>query len=301
MTTGTTSRRLRAPTPLDSAQRGGGGYVWRFNLFHRIIHALAIVTFYTLAVTGLPLRFPDTPWAGPVIRAVGGVEQAGIIHRVAGALTLFYGIVHFAYVGMAIARSSNRKAMLWGPDSLVPGPQDALDFIRQWGYFFGVAKRPRFGRYSYMEKLDYWGEIWGYFVIGGSGLLLWFPVFFGAFLPGWIFNVATVFHGYEALIAICFLFAIHFFNVHLRPDKFPMDAVMFTGRATVEYMEEEHPGIADAIAAKSSLEPSASIQTPDHPAPPPGARATLVAAVFGHLALAGGLAVIGMILWVLLS
>jgi len=290
----------RAPTPLDSAQRGGGGYVWRFNLFHRIIHALAIVTFYTLAVTGLPLRFPDTPWAAPVMQAVGGVEMAGIIHRVAGALTLAYGLAHFIYVGIVLARSPERKAMLWGPDSLVPRPQDAIDFVKQWGYFFGIAERPRFGRYSYMEKLDYWGEIWGYVVIGGSGLLLWFPVFFGALLPGWIFNVATVFHGYEALVAICFLFAIHFFNVHLRPDKFPMDAVMFTGRATVHYMEEEHPGIAASIAEKASGDPRTAPQSPDHPAPPPSARATLVAAVLGHLALAGGLAVIGMILWVVL-
>ncbi len=291
----------RGRTPLDSAQRGGGGYVWRFNRFHRITHALAIVTFYVLVSTGLPLRFPEAPWAAPAMSLIGGVERAGILHRIAGALTLIYGTIHFVYVGLQIARAPSRKALLWGPDSLVPQPRDVVDFVRQWRWMFGLGPRPAFARYSYMEKLDYWGEIWGFVVIGGSGLLLWFPVFFGQILPGWIFNVATIFHGYEALIAICFLFAVHFFNVHLRPDKFPMDAVMFTGRATVHYMEEEHPEIADSIRRHAHLPPSGDDQRPDLPAPAPGPRTTFVAALFGHLALASGLAVIGMILWALIS
>jgi len=281
--------------PFDSAQRGKGPYIWRFSLFHRIIHAFAILTFYTLAITGIPLRFTCTPWSEPLIRFLGGVETAGLIHRVAGVITLLYGAVHFGYIAFKLIKGPNRKKMLWGDDSIVPHPKDAIDVVKQWGWFFGKAKRPVFGRYSYMEKLDYWGEIWGFVVIGGSGLLLWQPEWFSSWLPGWMYNVATIFHGYEALIAICFLFIVHFFN-QLRPDKFPLDAVMFTGRATAEYMEEEHTLLAERLDLEGEVSHKA---IHDRLAPAPGKVATVVAAIFGYLALAGGIAVIGMILWVL--
>jgi hypothetical protein len=73
-----------------------------------------------------------------------------------------------------------------------------------------------------------------------------------------MFNVATVFHGYEAMIAAAFLFTIHFFNVHLRPDKFPLDAVMFTGRGTLDYMIEEHPGMEEELRATAAKGRSAT-------------------------------------------
>ena len=106
----------------------------------------------------------------------------------------------------------------------------------------GKGPRPRFDRYTYWEKFDYWAVFWGMFIIGGSGLLLWFPFFFSSFLPGWIFNIATVIHGEEALLAVGFIFTIHFFNGHLRPEKFPMDPVIFTGRITEHEMLEERGG-----------------------------------------------------------
>src|SRR5690606_9103258 len=115
-------------------------------------------------------------------------------------------------------------------------------------------------------------------------------------MPGWIFNVATILHGYEAMLAAAFLFTIHFFNVHLRPDKFPLDAVMFTGRATREYMEEEHPGMMEQIdaVAQEGVSRRAII---DRQAPPPSRAMTLFAAIFGFATYGLGLAIIGMILW----
>ena len=171
-----------------------------------------------------------------------------------------------------------------------------VDFWNQIRWYFGLAPRPRFGRWSYMEKFDYFAVFWGVAIIGGSGLLLWFPEFFARFLPGWAFNVATIVHADEALLASGFIFTIHFFHVHFRPEKFPLDAVMFTGRATTEYMEEEHPLVADRIAALADRPPSLE-QIPDAPAPPPSRAASLWAAGLGFLALAVGLALTGMILW----
>ena len=98
-----------------------------------------------------------------------------------------------------------------------------------------------FDRWTYWEKFDYWAPFWGMFIIGASGLMLWFPIFFGGFLPGWVFNVATIVHGEEAFLAIVFLFTVHFFNSHFRPEKFPLDIVMFTGTLSLEEFKEERP------------------------------------------------------------
>jgi cytochrome b subunit of formate dehydrogenase len=282
--------------PLDAAQRGHGPYVWRFNLFHRWTHFFAMLSFYTLILTGLPLRFSCAPFAEPLIRFWGGVERAGLIHRWMAGFMVAYTVVHVAYIAGRFLRSKDKRRWLWGSNTMVPHPQDAQDFIKQFKWYFGKGPKPQFGRYGYLEKLDYFGEVWGFIVIGGSGFLLWFPEFFGAWLPGWIFNVATVFHGYEAMLAAAFLFTIHFFNVHLRPDKFPLDGVMFTGRATLEYMHEEHPAMMDELAGVTQ-QPVSERSVHDRPAPPPSRRSTLFATVFGFFAWGVGLATIGMILW----
>ena len=97
-------------------------------------------------------------------------------------------------------------------------------------WFFGHGPRPQYGRWTYWEKFDYFAVFWGVAIIGSTGLLLWFPEFFTRLLPGWFINVATIIHSDEALLAVGFIFTIHFFNTHFRPEKFPMDTVIFTGR-----------------------------------------------------------------------
>lgn len=282
--------------PLDAAQRGRGPYIWRFNLFHRVIHGFAILSMYVLVLTGIPLRFACAPFSAPLIRFWGGVERAGLIHRWMAGFMVAYSLVHIGWVVRKIVKAKDRKRWLWGSNSMVPHPQDARDFVQQFKWYFGKGPKPQFGRYGYLDKMDYFGEVWGLILIGGTGFMLWFPEFFGRWLPGWAFNVATVFHGYEAMIAASFLFIVHFFNVHLRPDKFPLDAVMFTGRGTLEYMIEEHPQMAEELQA-AARQPVSRQAVADLPAPPPSRAATLVATVFGFLLWGIGLAIIGMILW----
>ncbi len=107
-------------------------------------------------------------------------------------------------------------------------------------WFFGLGPRPMFDRWTYWEKFDYWAVFWGMAIIGGSGMMLAFPAATASVLPGWTFNVATIIHGEEAILAAVFLFTVHFFNNHFRPDKFPLDIVMFTGAVPLEEFKREH-------------------------------------------------------------
>jgi len=296
---GATSGRAARDIPLDAAQRGHGPYFWRFTLLQRWLHALLMVSFFVLVLTGIPLRFSCAPFSPALMSLWGGVENAGLIHRFAAAVMVGAFLTHIGTAARALYLAPDRRRLLWGPDSIVPQPRDVTDFIQQFRWFFGLAPRPQFGRFSYMEKFDYMAVFWGVFIIGGSGLLLWFPEFFARWLPGWVFNVATIVHGEEALLATSFIFTIHFFNVHLRPDKFPLDAVMFTGRATLEYMHEEHPTTAAGLA-DAGQQPASARAVHDLVAPPPSHRATLFASFFGFLAWGVGLATIGMMLWAVL-
>jgi hypothetical protein len=107
-------------------------------------------------------------------------------------------------------------------------------------WFFGLAPKPQLDRWTYWEKFDYWAPFWGVAIIGGSGAMLWFKGLTATYLPGWVFNLATIFHGEEAVLAAGFLFTVHFFNNHWRPDKFPLDILMFTGKMPLEEFKREH-------------------------------------------------------------
>jgi cytochrome b subunit of formate dehydrogenase len=144
--------------------------------------------------------------------------------------------------------------MLLGPQSLVPLPSDFRDVVRQFRYFVGLGPRPKWDRWTYWEKFDYWAVFWGVAVIGSTGLVMWFPEFFCSFLPGWIVNISLLVHSEEALLAIGFIFSIHFFNNHLRVEKFPMDPVIFTGSVPEEELREERPLEYERLKAEGRLD-----------------------------------------------
>jgi cytochrome b subunit of formate dehydrogenase len=286
-----------AATPMDAALRGTGPFVWRFNLLFRVVHALIVATFFVLVITGLPLRFSCAAWAPGLMRVLGGATRAGLAHRTAGMFVFGYFALYAAYVTWRGWQRRGRIGDWFGDESIVFRPKDLRDAVAMVKWFLGRGPQPRFGRYSYMEKFDYFAELWGVGAIGFTGLMLWQPEFFGRFFPGILFNVAIIVHSYEAMIATAFIFTIHFFNVHLRPDKWPVDAVMFTGRATLQYMEEEHPLVAERIGAGvRQVAPSARAVV-DQPAPAPRRWMHVVGAAGGLALLGVGLVLIGLILW----
>jgi cytochrome b subunit of formate dehydrogenase len=230
-----------------------GKHYSRFDAFDRVLHGLLMLSFLGLAATGLPLLFSDATWARRIASVLGSFEVAGWLHRVSATLLIVVFLLHLGRIARRIIRRRD-FGVLWGPRSMVPQPRDAVDLFKHVRWFLGRGGRPRFERFTYWEKFDYWAVFWGMFIIGASGLLLWFPVFFAQLVPGWVFNIALLVHGEEALLAVGFIFTIHFFNTHLRPEKFPVDYVIFTGRVTEEELKHERPDEYARLLREGRLE-----------------------------------------------
>jgi len=227
----------------------------RFNRLHRTLHACMIVSFLSLAITGLSLKFSYTKWAVVLSRLLGGFQTAGYVHRFAAVIMFSVFITHLVdLVRGKRRRQQSWRSLLFGPNTLIPTRQDLREFIATMKWFLHLGPRPRYGRWTYWEKFDYFAVFWGIFIIGSTGLTLWFPVFFTRFLPGWFINVATIIHSDEALLATGFIFTVHFFNTHLRPEKFPMDTTIFTGRMQLAELKRDKPREYEELVARGELE-----------------------------------------------
>jgi cytochrome b subunit of formate dehydrogenase len=211
----------------------GMRYFQRFTRSQMWMHVILFSTFLGLAATGLPLRFSESPWARLLARAVGGFGAILFFHKLCALIMTLAFLNHLKEI---IQRGivHREKGIFWGPTSMVPSWKDVKDLVMHMRWFVGLGPRPQFERYAYWEKFDYWAVFWGMVVIGFSGYAMWFAPFFSRFLPGWALNAALVIHSEEGLLAILFIFMIHFVNTHLRPGSFPMDMVIFTG------VESEH-------------------------------------------------------------
>jgi len=228
-------------------------YFRRFSASWRWIHLLFAVSTMTLALTGTTLLFAHTDWAKAVITLLGGPQVEAIIHRTAATIWLSVFLVHFVLAVGNIWRS--RKTFTWfGPTSMVPNLQDLRDIGRMFNWFIGRSARPHFDRWTYWQKFDYWAPFWGAAIIGFSGLMLFYPTLTSTLLPGWMFNLATIVHAEEALLATVFLFTVHFFNVHFRPDKFPLSTTIFTGGVPLEEFKHEHKLEYERLLASGELD-----------------------------------------------
>ncbi len=172
---------------------------------------------------------------------------------------------------------------------MIPTLQDGRDFIAHQKWFFGKGPRPAFDRWTYWEKFDYFAVFWGVFMIGLSGMIMWFPVIFTRILPGWVINIALIIHSDEALLAAGFIFTFHFFNTHFRIEKFPMDTVIFSGQMTVEELELERPAEYKSLIEKGELDKYLS--TPFSPS------LLRLLKIFGFCALVIGLSVVAWIIY----
>jgi cytochrome b subunit of formate dehydrogenase len=270
----------------------GGPHVKRFHGTQVAMHVTIVVSFLLLAATGLPLKFAEAPWAPALMSVFGSPVVASWLHRFAAAVTFGYFVWHLG--GLAWGHFiTKERGYLWGPHSMMPQPRDILDLFAMVRYFLYLGPRPKFDHFTYWEKFDYLAVFWGVAIIGLSGLVLWFPTAFTTVLPGWALNAAYVIHSDEALLATGFIFLFHFLHTHLRPESFPMDTVVFTGRMPLATFKHERPLEYERLVAEGKLE--------QYMVAAPSALELRIAYIFGFSAVTIGVLLAGFIFWALLS
>jgi predicted CXXCH cytochrome family protein len=273
----------------------------RFTPFERMLHIMVVTSFLLLVVTGMPLKFHYTDWAKTIFNVMGGPSVARSLHHFAAIITFLYFSLHLTDRTRACWRGRGNLldpvtrrfqfkrliAILFGPDSMMPNMNDWREFIAHQKWFFGKGPRPQFERWTYWEKFDYLAVFWGVAMIGASGLIMWFPLFFTRFLPGWVINIAMIVHSDEALLAAGFIFTFHFFNTHFRIEKFPMDTVIFSGRISKTEMLHERKRWYDRLLSTGKLE--------DHRVRDEWQRWSDIARTFGYLFFGTGLILLALI------
>jgi len=203
----------------------------RFDRARRAEHLLLILSFTTLAITGLPQKYAGTAWADVMIQLFGGIETARVIHRIAATVLMLESIYHFAVVAYKVFVLRARMAML-------PTLQDVRDAWQTFLFNLGLAKeRPQMGRYTFEEKAEYWSLIWGTVVMIITGFMMWNPIAAARLFPGQFIPAAKAAHGAEAVLAVLAIIVWHMYGVHLRR----FNQAMWTGGLTEEEMLHEHP------------------------------------------------------------
>lgn len=211
----------------------------RFDLAQRIEHAVFLVAFVILAVTGLAQKFATSLWGEAIIGLLGGIELARVIHRTAAIIMMTGAIYHIIAV-------LYRVIVQRVPLSMIPVPEDFLHVLQDIQFYLGRReKRARYGRYSYVEKAEYFAIVWGTVLMAVTGFMMWNPIATARFLPGEAIPAAKAAHGGEALLAVFAIVLWHFYHVHIRH----LNRSIFTGWLTREEMEHEHPAELEEIDA----------------------------------------------------
>lgn len=261
----------------------GNQYVRRFTPFQSWMHVVVITSFMLLAMTGLPLKYASATWAHFLASLLGGEPTMRYIHLTCGGITFGYFFVHLVAVIYRFIKTRD-FSIFYGVNSLVPRGRDFLDIFNNFRWFLYLGPRPKLDRWSYWEKFDYWAVFWGVAMIGFSGLILADPTLTTRFLPGQLLNVAEVVHGEEALLAVGFIFVFHFFHNHLRPENFPMDVTIFTGRLRLERFKLERPEQYERLLAEGKMDRMI--------VGPPSIGLVIISRVFGSIVVLVGLAII---------
>jgi cytochrome b subunit of formate dehydrogenase len=251
-------RRGELPAP----SHVGRGLYLRMTVSERVQHSLLVVSFAVLVITGFALRYPDA-WLVENLHRFSNTlfELRGLVHRVAGVVLVLASLYHLWYLfGTPRGREFFRD--------IRPGPNDLKDVGGALAYYAGRSHvRPRFGRFSYIEKSEYWALVWGTTVMALTGVVLWFQNPFIALLSKLGWDVAHTVHFYEAVLATLAILVWHLYFVIFNPDVYPMNLAWFTGRISEAEMEEEHPLELEAIRRKALEETPPADDDPPAPAP----------------------------------
>ncbi|SDJ57912.1 formate dehydrogenase subunit gamma [Aliiruegeria lutimaris] len=225
----------------------------RFSIAQRLWHLALVVIFFLMGITGLAWMYIETGWGRMLAAPFGGWQGALEWHRIAGLVLLALFALHILYSLMQIEW---RHPFRWlaGPDSLMMQFGDVKGFFQHLGWIFGLREHPRYDRWSWYEKFDYWAVWWGFMIVGVTGLVLYNPVLSSDYMPGWLINVALWIHRIEALMAMVHIFTVHFYLEHFRPKALPFNAAMFDGTIPMSEAEEAHGAWVDRLEMEGKLE-----------------------------------------------
>ncbi len=252
----------------------------RFSIFDRLFHVFIMVTFLLQAVTGMGRLLYTTAWGKGVVNLFGGYDSTTTVHNTVGILMIIGFVIHIAYVLAKVEWKSWRRS-LFDADSLVPRRADVVHLGQKIRWFFGLGPPPVLDRWTYWEKFDYWAVFWGLPLLAITGVMLMYPLATSRIMPGWVINVLLLFHRAEALLAMLYIFIIHFTIGHFRRGMFPMNECMFAGSVELEKEEKEKPMWIARLQEDGRLEEAIV------PGPPPWYR--IVYFIFGYTALIVGL------------
>lgn len=239
---------------METSQVNPNSFI-RFSVLHRFLHWVVMLGFIGLGLTGFSHKFSSQFWAQGVAFILGGQEWLGYWHRFWAVIT-YGGVV--LHIGWLAYYKTLLKGRLTGPQTVFPRGKDLLDLYQHIRYFLGRGKVPKFDRFTYWEKVDYWAILVGMNTMGLTGLVMWFPEFFAAFIPGYFINLAQIIHLYEAIMAVALKFVIHIVTAHLRPEIYPMDRVIFSGRTTLERLKHERPAEWESLVGRVKVEAAAA-------------------------------------------
>jgi cytochrome b subunit of formate dehydrogenase len=210
-------------------------YVIRFSFWARFQHGAVILLFGVLLLTGMPQKWPYLEASRWVIDQLGGIFAVRWLHRAAGIAFTVLFVAHLVGTIATVVTRRGQPTMLLSRKDF----HDALDNLR---YYAGYAEAPpRFGRFDYRQKFEYWGLIFGAAIMALSGFILYFPIAVSRLLRAELIPAAKVMHSAEALLAFLIVLIWHMAGAHLTPESFPMDTSIFTGRIRKEKLRREHP------------------------------------------------------------
>jgi len=245
----------------------GARMILRFDIHQRAQHLGLAVSFIMLVITGLPMKFFGLGASAWWAAVWGGVENLRVAHHFFAYMmvaVVVYHVLWLLYQWLVLKKPVHRK--------MIPSRYDATTLVHEIAYFLGIRKdRPKFDRYAWREKFDYWAIFWGVPIMCGSGFVLMYPVLVTKYLPGWAVPIAYIAHSEEAMLALLWIFVVHIFFAHLAPAIFPINKVIFTGKMSAEHYRLEHELEYENImrADQPAVTPNT---TADIPAPPPAAR-----------------------------
>ena len=214
----------------------------RMSVNQRWQHLVLLTSFIILVLTGFALKFPSS-WFAELLAM--GEHVRSVVHRIAGVVLILVGFYHVFY--LAIANEGRRMLR-----DTTPVPKDLKDAFQTMRYYLGLGgAKPKFGRFTYGEKAEYWALVWGTALMGVTGVMMWAKVWVGNLLARWWVDVATAVHFYEAILATLAIIVWHFYQVFADPDVYPMNWAWWDGKMPVEHYKHEHELDTESLTDKN--------------------------------------------------